>query len=76
MKIMHMMTALLLVSLFATPTMAQPRTRSGAIAQAHGSGGREVAAPSWSAACMTDHGPSECGEPMWVYGSSDLRAPR
>jgi hypothetical protein len=18
---------------------------------------------------MTDHGPSECGEPMWVYGS-------
>jgi hypothetical protein len=31
--------------------------------------GREVAAPSWSAACMTDHGPSQCGEPMWVYGS-------
>ena len=31
--------------------------------------GREVAAPSWSAACMTDHGPSECDEPMWVYGS-------
>jgi hypothetical protein len=23
---------------------------------------------------MTDHGPSECGQPMWVYGSSDLRA--
>ena len=31
--------------------------------------GREVAAPPWSAACMTDHGPSECDEPMWVYGS-------
>jgi hypothetical protein len=31
--------------------------------------GREVAAPSWSAACMTDHGPSRCDEPMWVYGT-------
>ncbi|MEA3134386.1 MAG: hypothetical protein QOG17_2232 [Gammaproteobacteria bacterium] len=31
--------------------------------------GREVAAPPWSAACMTDHGPSQCVEPMWVYGS-------
>jgi hypothetical protein len=31
--------------------------------------GRQVAAPPWSAACMTDHGPSNCGEPMWVYGA-------
>ena len=31
--------------------------------------GRKVPAPPWSAACMTDHGPSACGEPMWVYGS-------
>jgi hypothetical protein len=31
--------------------------------------GREVAAPPWSAACITDHGPSQCGEPMWIYGS-------
>ena len=30
--------------------------------------GREVPAPPWSFACMTDHGPSPCGEPMWVYG--------
>jgi hypothetical protein len=36
-------------------------------AQAHGIGGRKVAAPPWSAACMTDQGPSECGEPMWIY---------
>jgi hypothetical protein len=28
-----------------------------------------VMAPPWSAACMTDHGPSQCEEPMWVYGS-------
>jgi hypothetical protein len=31
--------------------------------------GREVTAPSWSSACMTDHGPSVCGQPMWVYGN-------
>jgi hypothetical protein len=29
--------------------------------------GHEVPAPPWSFACMTDHGPSPCGEPMWVY---------
>jgi hypothetical protein len=33
------------------------------------SGGREIAAPSWSAACTTDNGPRVCDEPMWVYGS-------
>ena len=32
--------------------------------------GREVAAPPWSFACTTDHGPSQCGEPMWVYGNA------
>jgi hypothetical protein len=31
--------------------------------------GREVPAPPWSFACMNDRGPTECGEPMWVYGS-------
>jgi hypothetical protein len=37
--------------------------------QAYPIQGREVAAPPWSAACMTDHGPSQCDEPMWIYGS-------
>jgi hypothetical protein len=70
MKIMHVMAALLLISSLATPATAQERTnKSSSRAQTHVSGGREVAAPPWSAACMTDHGPSECGEPMWVYGS-------
>ena len=36
--------------------------------------GREIAAPPWSAACMTDHGPSECVEPMWIYDRSDALA--
>jgi hypothetical protein len=70
------------VSIFATPTAAHERankrgalshigTRSpvGSQPQAYGIEGREP----WSAACMTDHGPSECGEPMWIYGSrSDI----
>ena len=73
MKITHFLAALLLVSL-ATPTMAQQRTHKSVVrTQAYGIEGREIAAPSWSAACMTDHGPSECGEPMWVYGSNDGR---
>jgi hypothetical protein len=62
--------AVLLLSL-ATPATLQARTYDSNIApQASESEGREVAAPSWSAACMTDHGPSQCDEPMWVYGSS------
>jgi hypothetical protein len=75
MKIMHVMIALLLLSSVATPSTAQERTnKSGARAQGHRIEGREVAAPPWSAACMTDHGPSECGEPMWLYGGSDALA--
>jgi hypothetical protein len=74
MKITPILTALLLASSFATPATAQERIhKSGTWAQAHGSEGREIAAPPWSAACMTDQGPRECGEPMWVYGSGDAR---
>jgi hypothetical protein len=48
---------------------ARPRTNT-IHSHSHGSPieGRQIAAPPWSAACMTDHGPSECGEPMWIYG--------
>jgi predicted secreted Zn-dependent protease len=75
MKIIYHVAALLLVSLLATPTTAQERNhKSVARTQAYRIEGREIAAPSWSAACMTDHGPSECGEPMWIYGSSDALA--
>jgi hypothetical protein len=75
MKIIHILATLLLASSLTTPATAQERIHnSGTWTQAHGSEGREIAAPPWSAACMTDHGPSECGEPMWVYGSGDVRA--
>jgi hypothetical protein len=75
MKTVHVMAALFLVSSLATPATAQERTnRSGERAHARRIEGREVAAPPSSAACMTDHGPSECGEPMWIYGSMDALA--
>jgi hypothetical protein len=41
---------------------------------AFGGEGRQIAAPPWSAACMTDHGPSDCGEPMWIYGAPEPHA--
>jgi hypothetical protein len=75
MKITSALAALLLVSSLATSARAQERShKSVARTHVYGIEGREIAAPSWSAACMTDHGPSECGEPMWIYGSSDTQA--
>ncbi len=70
MKMKYFLAALLLVPSLAMSATAQARTNeSSALPQASGSEGREVAAPPWSAACMTDHGPSQCGEPMWIYGN-------
>jgi hypothetical protein len=71
MKIKYFLVGLLLVPSFAISATAQTRMhQSNTLPQAYVSEeGREVAAPSWSAACMTDQGPSQCGEPMWVYGS-------
>jgi hypothetical protein len=75
MKTKCFLAALLLVPSLAMSATAQARMneRNGP-PQAAGSGGREVAAPPWSDACMTDHGPSQCDEPMWVYGSRDALA--
>jgi len=47
---------------------------SFALPPAFGGEGRQITAPPWSAACMTDHGPSDCGEPMWVYGAPEQNA--
>ena len=68
MKIKYLLAASLLALTMSATAQART-TEHGALPQAYGSEGREVAAPPWSAACMTDHGPSECGEPMWIYGS-------
>jgi hypothetical protein len=70
MKTKCFLAALLLVSSLAMSATAQARTneKSG---PPHASGieGREVAAPPWSDACVNDQGPTQCDEPMWVYGS-------
>jgi hypothetical protein len=49
----------------ASPVYA--REYVGEIPPTHAITGHEVPAPPSSFACMTDHGPSPCGEPMWVY---------
>lgn len=61
-----LLVALTMTMSFAPQALANERTAPLA---SRGVVGREVAAPPWSAACMTDHGPSQCDEPMWVYGS-------
>jgi hypothetical protein len=64
------LAALPLVLSLAISAAAEARTNNSHVqGRAYGIVGREVAAPSWSNACMTDQGPSQCGEPMWVYGS-------
>jgi hypothetical protein len=68
MKMKYFLAALLLVPSLAIATVQARTSESGGLPQVSGSEGREVAAPPWSAACMTDHGPSQCGEPMWIYG--------
>jgi hypothetical protein len=54
-------------ALLALPLVA---LASAAHARSYGSQGAQVEAPPWSFACMKDTGPTQCGEPMWVYGST------
>jgi hypothetical protein len=69
MRTKRIFAALLVLPLIATATVAQARPRAAPDAAAWGSGGRQVEAPPWSFACMKDTGPTQCGEPMWVYGN-------
>jgi len=70
MKMKYFLAALLVLPSLAIPATVQARTHETSIAApTSGIEGREVAAPPWSAACMSDQGPRQCNEPMWVYGS-------
>jgi hypothetical protein len=72
MTITYHPVALLLVLSLTTPTVAQQSPQKHSTrGHASGTEGHQTVAPPWSAACMTDHGPSECGEPMWIYASSN-----
>jgi len=69
MKMKSILVALLFVLPVAASATGHARNdKRDALPPAYQSGA-EVEAPSWSAACMTDHGPSQCEEPMWVYGN-------
>ena len=71
MRLKTFLTVLPLALSLVTSATAQARMKETSAPQrANEIVGREIAAPSWSNACMTDHGPSPCGEPMWVYGNS------
>ena len=65
-----LLVVLLLVPSVATSATVRPRINNvTGRPHSYAIEGRQIAAPPWSAACMTDHGPSECGEPMWIYGT-------
>jgi hypothetical protein len=70
----HPAALFLVLSLAAPAAIQQPPQKGGTRENASGIEGHETVAPPWSAACMTDHGPSECGEPMWIYGNSNAPA--
>jgi hypothetical protein len=70
MRMKRLLAALPLVLSLVMSAAAEARTNENHVRRhAYPVGGREVAAPPWSDACMTDHGQSQCGEPMWIYGS-------
>jgi hypothetical protein len=67
MKMKYFLAALLLVSSLGTPATVQAGTHESTTPPPPRTSrftGREVAAPTSSAACMTDHGPSQCDELM------------
>ena len=66
---MEMKMQLKMITLLVVPVLAAITAQADGSVGSRGAASREVAAPSWSAACMTDHGPSQCDEPMWVYGN-------
>jgi hypothetical protein len=75
-KMKYFLAALLLVSSLALSATVQARTNeSGVRPQADRIYGSEVAAPPWSAACMTDHGPSNATSPCgsMVAAARDTR---
>jgi hypothetical protein len=65
----HVFAALPLILSLMTPVTAKALHTQTNQPPARGIVGRQIAAPPWSAACMSDHGPTDCNEPMWVYGS-------
>jgi hypothetical protein len=66
-----MKTKLVMAALAALPLIAMADAVQARAFHAQSSAiqGHQGEAPPWSFACMKDHGPSQCGEPMWIYGN-------
>jgi hypothetical protein len=47
------------------------RSPVGSQAQPYRREGRKIIGPFCSSACLTDRGPSGCGEHVWFYGGND-----
>lgn len=63
----RILAALTMLSCIAAASAAQAGVhRSGAAAPGAGYQGE---APPWSFACIKDSGPTDCREPMWIYGN-------
>jgi hypothetical protein len=52
-------TALVLATA-SSAAMSKPRSAAA---------GFQGEAPAWSFACLKDNGPTQCGEPIWIYGN-------
>ena len=64
-----MFAALAALSLMATASAAQASSRRPHDPAIGAATGYQGEAPPWSFACIKDSGPTECREPMWIYGN-------
>jgi hypothetical protein len=74
MKTKDILATLLILPNLAAPAMVQARTHEDSVPPLEVDR-RELAAPAAITACMTDHGPSRCDEPVSGYGSPGALAP-
>jgi len=71
-KMRRAFTFLVLVmvqSLFGATLVHASTQESNIPLQSFGNEGREIIASPSSADCMTDNGPTQCNEPIWIHGS-------
>jgi hypothetical protein len=60
------LAALAMLSLVATASAAEAGVHRSHDAATTGYQGE---APPWSFACIKDSGPTQCREPVWIYGN-------
>jgi hypothetical protein len=68
-KSTRVLVAAIVLAATSLTLAANASPRSGPSAAMPAGAGYQGEAPPWSFACMKDHGPTRCGEPMWIYGN-------